>query len=413
MSSTTTDQSNQGVASETPEFTLESILKLGSHIRVTDSDEETGLQIYCSDKCTPEDEGIIRECRGVVFHGPDIVMKAFSYTPEYDEYDNENLEKNIKPMLNDSVVFDAHEGTLIRIFYFMDKWFISTHRKLDAFKSKWASKESYGTLFRKALTSEVENTPTLAERLPENEQNTIERFQSTLDKDKQYMFLVRNNEDNRIVSNPPERPTLYHVGTFVDGELRTDIDCGVPTPVEHKFENLDELRNYVNKIDYREKQGVIIFGPDNRHYKVVNGRYKDFFEVRGNESSIKYRYLQVRMDQEKSEMLWHLYPKMHATFDLYEDAIYDIGRYIYDSYVARYIRKEYVELPQQEFAVMKTCHTHYLADRSKNKINFCLVMDILNRQSPTNLNHMIRRCLEEQRKQEEQRNCTTIDGDKK
>lgn len=392
------DQTNQGIASETPEFTLQAIEKLGKRVRVTDSDEETGLQLYCTDKCTPEDEGLIRECRGVVFHGPDIIMKAFSYTPEFTEYNDENLEKYVEPVLEKSVVFDAHEGALVRMFYFMDRWYISTHRKLDAFKSKWASRESFGTLFRKALSAEVEVNTSLAEKLPQNDQNTIERFQSTLDQDKQYMFLVRNNEDNRIVSQPPERPTLYHVGTFVNGELKTDIDCGVPTPTKHNFKNLNDLRNYVNGVDYKEKQGVIIFATENRQYKVVNAQYKELFEARGNEPSIKYRYLQVRMDPKKTEMLWHLYPSMHETFDKYEDAIYAVGCYIYNSYVRRYIKKEYIEVPQQEFTVMKACHTHYLADRSKNKVNIDLVMDILNRQTPTSLNHMIRRYMEDQKK---------------
>ncbi len=35
------------------------------------------------------------------------------------------------------------EGTLIRIFYFNDKWIITTHRKLDAFKSKWGSENHW------------------------------------------------------------------------------------------------------------------------------------------------------------------------------------------------------------------------------------------------------------------------------
>jgi len=406
MISTTTEQSNQEQILETTEFTLKTIENLGKRVRVTDSDEETGLQLYCSvnyEKSgneTDADAEIIRKCRGVVFHGPDIIMKAFPYTPEFSVNEEEELKQNIGPILENVVIFEAHEGALIRVFYYMDRWYISTHRKLDAFKSKWSSKKSFGTLFREALTQEVSDNEELRNNLPDIETGTIERFQETLDKDKQYMFLVRNNEENRIVCSPPEKPTLYHVGTFVEGELYTDISCGVKMPVKHTFKNLEEICEATRNIDYRNTQGFILFAPGNKQFKIVNDRYREAFDIRGNESSIKFRYLQLRMDYEKATKLGQIYPQMIDTFLLYEDLIYNIGLYIYDCYVKRYIKKEWVQLPQQEFIVMKECHTIYLADKSNNKISMDIVMNVLNSQNATDLNRMIRRELEERRKRQ-------------
>jgi hypothetical protein len=395
MTSTNTENINQGDASE---FTLKTVEGLGNLIRVTDSDEDTGLQLYCYVKCDSDDKGPIRECRGVVFHGPDIIMKAFPYAPEYNEYQTEELERDIGPILKDSVIFDAHEGALIRMFFFLDKWYTSTHRKLNAFKSKWASRDSFGTLFKRALESEVKNNTTLRESMLENDKSLLERFQDTLDIDKQYMFLVRNNADNRIVSQPPETPTVYHVGTFVGGKLSTDINCNIPTPTKHSFERLDGLRDYVGNTDYNEKQGVIVFAPNNSQFKIVNRTYQDLFEARGNEPSIKFRYLQVRLNPSMVNRLYHLYPNMIAKFDEYEDTIYEIGKFIYYSYVERYIRKEHVIVPPEEFNVMKKCHAHYLADKSNNKINMEKVMVIINEQSSTSINHMIRHYIENQKK---------------
>ena len=268
MTSTNTELINQGDASE---FTLKTVEELGNLVRVTDSDENTGLQLYCYVKCNADDKGPIRECRGIVFHGPDIIMKAFPYAPEYNEYQTEELEEFIQPILKDSAIFDAHEGALIRMFFFLDKWYISTHRKLNAFKSKWASRDSFGTLFKRALESEVENNAVLRESIPENDKSLLEKFQDTLDTDKQYMFLVRNNIDNRIVSQPPERPALYHVGTFVNGTLSTDINCNIPTPdIGIRLKHWMTLGIMLVNTDYNEKQGVIIFAPDNHQFKIVN-----------------------------------------------------------------------------------------------------------------------------------------------
>ena len=419
MTSTNTENINQGDASElttlnnvedsgntdsetesdeNTEFTLNTVEELGNLVRVTDSDETTGLQLYCYVKCDINDKGPIRECRGIVFHGPDIIMKAFPYAPEYNEYQTEELEEFIQPILKNSAIFDAHEGALIRMFFFLDKWYISTHRKLNAFKSKWASRDSFGTLFKRALESEVENNAALRESMPENDKSLLEKFQDTLDVDKQYMFLIRNNKDNRIVSQPPDRPTLYHVGTFVNGTLSTDIDCNIPIPDRHSFETLDDLRDYVANTNYHEKQGVIIFAPNNHQFKIVNSDYQDLFQARGNEPSIKFRYLQVRLDNNMVGRLCHLYPDMLPKFDEYENTIYIIANFIYKSYVSRYIHKEHIIVPPEEFNIMKTCHTQYLSDRANNKITLDRVINVINQQTPTSINHMIRHSIENDKK---------------
>ena len=51
------------------------------------------------------------------------------------------------------VVQDAHEGSLLRAFCVNDTWYITTHRKLDAFRSKWASRQSFGAQFVESLVS--------------------------------------------------------------------------------------------------------------------------------------------------------------------------------------------------------------------------------------------------------------------
>ena len=63
------------------------------------------------------------------------------------------------------------------------------------------------------------------------------------------MFLVLNNDENRIVCDCPNRPTLYHVGTFVEGELVMDDNINIPYPKKHTFTNIDSLVSYVNDIN--------------------------------------------------------------------------------------------------------------------------------------------------------------------
>ena len=145
--------------------------------------------------------------------------------------------------MNDCAFYDAHEGTLIRMFYFQDRWFISTHRKLNAFRSKWASRESFGTAFKRALEHEVDKNEELRSVIQDGDEGLLERFQNTLDKTKQYMFLIRNSAENRIVCSGVDEPVIYHVGTFVDGVLVTTEDCKLNYPTKYNFSSTEELVN--------------------------------------------------------------------------------------------------------------------------------------------------------------------------
>jgi hypothetical protein len=383
------------------EFNRKNVEALGNRVRLTDKDEVANLDLFCYVRCGPTDTGLITECRGVVFNGDDIVMKAFPYTVEYNNNETELIEKNINPVFSKCTFYDSHEGALVRMFFFAGKWYISTHRKLNAFRSKWSSSVSFGTSFKRGLEEEVDNNKPLKDAIQDGDENLLERFQETLDKKKQYMFLIRNTSDNRIVCAPPDRQTIYHVGTFVEGELVMDEDILIPHPTKHSFVNVDELYAYVQNIDIRNLQGVILFTPDNKQYKIVHKDYQDLFNARGNEPSIKFRYLQVRMNKKISDMLYHLYPDMASVFDDYENVLYDVACSIYRSYVQRFIKKRYVTVPREEFAVIRECHNWHEQDRAENRINLNKVIEILNLQTPTNLNRMQRRFRTEQLKRVE------------
>jgi len=390
---------------DTPkEFNRANVEELGSLVHLVDSDEENKLDMFCYVKCSESDSDLLKQCRGVVFNEHDLVMKAFPYTIEHNHTDTQSI-KDIFSNFSEWSFFESHEGALVRMFHFDSKWYVSTHRKLNAFRSKWASKDSFGTSFKNALLKEEEINEAFRNSLPSGD-NILDRFQSTLDKNKQYMFLVRNNKDNRIVCAPPDRATVYHVGTFINGELSVNDKINIPSPKEHKFSDIQEMLDYVDQISYKDTQGIISFNKGNKKVvKVFHQSYQDLFKARGNEPSIKFRYLQVRMQKRNLNMLYHLYPEKIEIFDEYENTLFDIARSIYRSYVQRFIKKRYVTVPREEFSVIRECHTWHLSDRQNNRISIETVINFMNKQSPTSLNHMIRRYkLEKNKRQQEESN---------
>ena len=369
-------------------FTRHNIEAIGNTVNIVDSDEDNKLDMFCYVTCSNEDSELQKQCRGVVFNKDTLIMKAFPYTPEYNHTQLDEI-KNELGDLKKWHFYESHEGCLIRMFYFNGKWYISTHRKLNAFRSKWSSKDSFGMMFKNALLSEEENNNVFAMGLQAGD-NIVQRFESTLDVHKQYMFVVRNNDENRIVCSAPDRPTLYHAGTFVNGNLVFTENVNIPFSTKKEFLTVNELIECVQNISAKNLQGIIGFTSDNKQVKIVSEEYQSLFKIRGNEPSLKFRYLQLRMNK-NVQLLYMLYPNMVNTFNDYEDSLFHIAQYIYNSYVDRFIKKTFVTVPREEFGIIRECHSWHIKDRGNNRISRDYVINELNRQSPTNLNRMIKR----------------------
>ena len=400
-------------------FTRATVDTLGDRVRMTDKDGS--LEMFCYDDCTAEDSDLLQQCRGVVFDGEKIVLKAFPFTKEYGHSQVEEVTAALADF--DSYRFyDAYEGALIRVFYVSDekeegRWYLSTHRKLDAFKSKWASRESFGDRFVQALGVTAGKSPEFTAALDAvdvpDDVGVLPRFLATLDKDQQYMFLVIHDEGNRIVCLAPEDPTVYHVGTFVDGKLDMDATTLLPRPTRHEFADAAELCAFVGNTNPMHLQGLICFGPHNTQIKVCHDEYLRLFSVRDNTPSIKFRYLQVRMDEQMYKDMATLYPESVSQFEDYENRLYMISGEIYQAYIDRFVRRQHVTLPQEEWRVAKACHKWYCdqrkAQRAKEatstrgkrrnavRVTRNLVIDQMNRLPPTALNRMIRRTIDAER----------------
>lgn len=341
-------------------------------------DKSKYLDLFCYNNCTNTDENYIKECRGVVFNNNKVILKSFPYTPEYSV---SQVDTTINDLVNCSV-FDAHEGTLIRLFYFNNKWFISTNKKLDAFKSKWSSYLTFGQIFKNALYNAT-NTRISSGMIK------LEDLYKFLDKTKQFMFLV-NSKENRIVCRP-ETFNLFHVGTYSNGVLDVNDDIGFVKPQKHDFKDFSELCTYVKSVDPFKLQGVIVFTKNfTDNFKVLNEDYSNYYTLRNNVPSIKFRYLQIRNNSEQKESLIKLYPENNLAFMTYESTIEEIAHKIHKSYIDRFINKKFIKVSQTEYIVIKDCHQWHMNDRVRNKVTLFKVRNVLNNQTPSNLNHMIK-----------------------
>jgi hypothetical protein len=351
-------------------------------IRQTDTDEK--LKVFSYLECNESSDDVLKQSRGAIFDKDNnLLYTSFPYTTEIDVHDTEYIAELLNPIFDKCKVYKAYEGCLIRVFFYENKWYIATTRKLDAFKSKWAAKETFGTLFVEALRREMEVQGI-------TDIDTLDWLFGQLEKDKQYMFLLQNSYDNRIVCTYLE-PKVYHVGT-IQGQNLVSLSSplAIPFHEEIKCNDVSDLLTAVTNSCYSKLQGVVVFGPDNKQYKILNSTYAKYLSIRNNEPSVKFRYLQIRSNKEEVEVLKELYPEFRKDFDEYDDLIAQAAKSIHNSYVKRYIRGEFISVPQEEFAVMREAHEWHKKNIRYNRVNYDVILTFLNKGTPTNINRIIK-----------------------
>jgi hypothetical protein len=145
-------------------------------------------------------------------------------------------------------------------------------------------------------------------------------------------------------------------------------------------------------MDFTLLQGVIVFYNGNKdQFKIMNQKYVDLATVRGNEASVKFRYLQLRNDPIKRDSLRGLYLNHCFDFDFYEQCLVNITDVILEAYINRFIRKQYVVLPLEQFIIMSEVHKWYMADKDARKVNRDIVTLKINEQTPVSINRMIKK----------------------
>jgi len=245
---------------------------------------------------------------------------------------------------------------------------------------------------------EIDILKSLSSSSPENDLAVFEIFMDTLDKTKQHLFFIRNNLDNYIVCNPPEHETVYYVGSFktspsVDFSLE---NIGIPLPVKHNINSIDDLINTVNKSDCFKVQGIVAYVKNGDGYKlckIVNDRYISFTKVRNNEPSIRHRYLALRSDPKNSNLidgLCYLYPHYVAKFDHIEYMMSIIANTIYKNYVDRYVKHLHTNVPKDEYKIMKECYDWSMED-IRRRVSRRIVTSILNKQNTQFINMIVKR----------------------
>jgi hypothetical protein len=335
-----------------------------------------------------------------------VVGMSYANTPEYEVSEVDLFSPFLPKCLDMTDMRMALEGTVIRIFHTEKTgWNLSTHRKIDANRSKWAGPSTFKEIFWACFLEEWKKPNSkIREFCPiETDEKSedfldelIDVFTNKLNKNQCYVFLAVNHPDNRIVCKGT--PELYHIQTLKRTENgymeQVEEDIGILAPPVVSLSTIDGLINYVSELDHMKHQGVVVFLPKHQ-IKIINSNYHKLTKLRANEASVRFRYLQLRQegDAETIKAFVNLYDEEYHQ-NRFKTIVEDIKRlawYLHQFYIFRYIRKQYLVLPQEEFRLLQECHIWHQVNHQKNKVFLEHVQANLDRAPAIPINKMLRR----------------------
>ena len=130
--------------SDTPYYKIQELVKpLNIHVK-----DYGNLYMLNFDESSDFTNKIVRQASGCIIEKNTNKIVHYSFDKCYDSVDDKYTGVIDEQKVKINMYFD---GSLIKLYYYDNKWNMSTSSHFDASKNSWASKKSFLELFIEAL----------------------------------------------------------------------------------------------------------------------------------------------------------------------------------------------------------------------------------------------------------------------
>jgi hypothetical protein len=236
--------------------------------------------------------------------------------------------------LQNVIVEDFVEGTMINVFWDNDKWEISTKSNVGGNVSFFSSippeiNKTFRVMFKEAIQYHDSNLD-IQTFLPDNS-----------DFKNMCFSFVLQHPSNRIVV-PFDKPNIFLVAIHVIDEFKvmrldiTDyIKSSIPSFIKYTrnyiFNNYKEIVDTYSECSYSTVGIMLTDINTHQRTKIRNSDYEHVKLLRGNQPKLLYRYLMLRQSQDIDEYLEY-YPEQKLQFDIFKHKIQMFTTELYNEY---------------------------------------------------------------------------------
>ena len=295
----------------------------------------------------------VLEARGIILEKDTNKVICYSLNKMNTDFN----EKNVK--WENCKIYEAIDGTQIRLYYYNNEWNVTTTRCINAKKSSWNYMKNFYELYK-----------------------DVELDTTELNTDYTYTFILRHIE-NRIVSNITKNE-LIHIHTRnnktyeeINEDINEVINCKNLNELD--FENFEDFKKELKNSTF-ETRGYVIYY-ENKKYLFETDEYKYVKELKGNHRNVTYQYIDL-LKKNKYEEYLEYYPEKKLLFTNVENELKELSNQIHSLYIQKNIKKEitFNDIPKEFKKLMYNLHNIYITESTI--ITRDIIFEYLREQSP-------------------------------
>ena len=308
------------------------------------------------------DDEAVRSCRGLILdkNTKKVVCQSNTGTLSFEEF-----IKNVP--INNCVIEENLEGTLMNVYYYNGRWNVSTKFCINAENSKFRGNKSFRQYFDKLCTIDWD----------------------TLDINFTYSFLLQIPV-NRLVSKITKKK-LYHIETHnnITGD-KIYFDIGMDKPAILKLNDLNtlnissyrDLNRELIKLNWAHRGFMLYSGDRKYRCSLINPAYAAPLELVKNQVDIKYVVLNSLYYKENINDLLYYFPEYSSIKKVVSESINNLTDTLLKTYKDTYCfkNKELSEIPPKYKKILSDIHKVYKSIHRNNilfKISYGDVKDTL------------------------------------
>lgn len=321
----------------------------------------------------------VKQVRGIILNANnEIVCRSMPWTPEYT---TSVLNKDgLNNQCTNTQVVRSIEGTVIRLFSMNDTWYISTHRKVDAYSSFLSNNEnmSFGILFDEVCDK---NNISL-DAFTKFDKNLVLNFVMIHPKNRIVLEVPKNMYVMMLVNVYDKSENRYYkldeiraLQEKINNEWNTNGNIQTNQEYEYDIfdpENKEQFEKDLNENTGPLNSGVLIISYEKdtikEMIKICSDTYIEMKDLRGNNPSVGHRFLELRRHPDKQLKLEQffndeLYHEQVKTFKLKYERLVTRIHSLYKNY---FINNTKYELPKEEYVTIRRIHAWYKEQKSNN-----------------------------------------------
>ena len=315
-------------------------------LKIKEDIDHSNLFLIYNDDESNKELSIVNECNGIILDKNSLKIVCYSFNKCSD---NQNIPDNLDK--NNLYIENSIEGTLVKYFYYNDKWILSTKKCIDSNKSKWISSKSFYQLFQECLYGK-------------------EDIMTNLNPNYCYTFIITHPENNIVVNYTT--PLLYHISTRDMTSLQEiDIDIGIyknPKTLV-SFDQYDSIINNVMNIKQLYYEGIIFMDTHFNRWKIKNPYYNRARYIWGNTNNRLFRFIELRKNIDLLHEYLNYFPHDQNIFNMYELKIKELASTILSVYVDKHILRKETKIPYYFSKIIYKLHGDFIRDKIKTDIN--------------------------------------------